>query len=83
MTDEYAENAAVWGRWQPRMLETDETAAAFMRLLARPQAELDQGSFELIVDGDARSIRLSWKKVHLDLREESLEWSSGPSASKD
>jgi hypothetical protein len=54
-----------------------------MRLLARPQAELDQGSFELIVDGDARSIRLSWKKVHLDLREESLEWSSGPSASKD
>ena len=83
MTDEFVENAAVWGRWQPRMLETDETAEAFMRLLARPQAELDQGCFELIVDGDAKSVRLSWKKVHLDLREEPLEWSKGSSASKD
>jgi len=83
MTDEFAENAAVWGRWQSRMLETDETAEAFMRLLARPQAELDQGSFELIVDGDAKNIRLSWKKVHLDLREEPLEWSRGSSAPKD
>jgi hypothetical protein len=79
MTDEYADNAAVFGRWQPRMLETDEAAEAFMRLLARPQAEIDQCNFELMVEGNADDIRLSWKKVHLDLREEPMEWSQGVS----
>ena len=79
MTDEYADNAAVFGRWQPRMLETDEAAEAFMRLLARPQAEIDQCNFELMVEGNADDIRLSWKKVHLDLREEPMEWSQGAS----
>src|SRR5690242_13474460 len=29
MTDEYAANPKVFGRWQPRMLETDEAAEAF------------------------------------------------------
>jgi NAD(P)-dependent dehydrogenase (short-subunit alcohol dehydrogenase family) len=79
MTDEFADNPQVFGRWQPRMLETDEAAEAFLRLLTRPQAELDQGNFEIIVEGSADAIRLSWKKVHLDLREESLEWSAGAS----
>jgi NAD(P)-dependent dehydrogenase (short-subunit alcohol dehydrogenase family) len=74
MTDEFAENPKVFGRWQSRMLETDEVAHAFLRLLTRPQAELDQGNFEIMVEGGADDIRLSWKKVHLDLREESIEW---------
>lgn len=73
MTDEYADNPQVFGRWQSRMLETDEVAEAFMRLLARPAAELDQGSFEIIAEGDPENIRLSWKKVYLDLREEPLK----------
>ena len=75
MTDEYADNPKVFGRWQPRMLETHEAAKAFMQLMSRPQAELDQGIFELMVDGPATDVRLSWKKVHVDLREESLPWS--------
>jgi hypothetical protein len=57
------------------MLETHEAAKAFMQLLSRSREELDQGIFELMVDGTAADIRLSWKKVHLDLREEPLQWS--------
>ena len=75
MTDEYAENPKVFGRWQPRMLETDEAAEACMQLLARPREELDQGMFALLVAGSVEKVRVTWKKVHLDLREEALEWS--------
>ncbi len=71
------DNPDVFGRWQPRMLETHEAAKAFMQLLSRSREELDQGIFELMVDGTAADIRLSWKKVHLDLREEPLQWSEG------
>jgi NAD(P)-dependent dehydrogenase (short-subunit alcohol dehydrogenase family) len=74
MTDEYANNPRVFGRWQPRMLETHEAAAAFMQLLARPQNELDQGMFELMVEGTADNVSITWKKVLLDLREEKLDW---------
>jgi len=75
MTGEYAENPKVFGRWQPRMLETHEVAQAFLHLLARPQKELDQGLFELLVEGSAEKVRVSWKQVALDLREETLDWS--------
>ena len=75
MTDEYAENPKVFGRWQPRMLETYEAAEAFMQLLARPKGETDQGMFELLVEGSVEDTRITWKKVQLDLREEALDWS--------
>ena len=77
MTEEYQDNADVFGRWQPRMLETHEAAEAFMRLLNRPREELDQGMFELMVTGSATEVHISWKKVHLDVREETLPWSEG------
>jgi NAD(P)-dependent dehydrogenase (short-subunit alcohol dehydrogenase family) len=77
MTEEYIDDPAVFGRWQPRMLETHEAAYAFMQLLARPLTELNQGIFELMVGGTSDDIRLSWKKVHLELREEDLDWSDG------
>jgi NAD(P)-dependent dehydrogenase (short-subunit alcohol dehydrogenase family) len=76
MTDDYADNPQVFGRWQSRMLETNEVAEAFLHLLTRPPAELDQGKFEIMVEGEASDIRLIWKKVHLDLREESIDWSA-------
>jgi len=75
MTGEYAENPKVFGRWQPRMLEMHEAGEACMQLLARPREELDLGMFELLVEGSAEKVRVTWKKVHLDLREEPLEWS--------
>lgn len=75
MTGEYAENPKVFGRWQPRMLETHEAAEAFLHLLTRPWEELRQGMFALLVEGSAERIRVTWERVHLDLREERLEWS--------
>jgi NAD(P)-dependent dehydrogenase (short-subunit alcohol dehydrogenase family) len=75
MTDEYADNPKVFGRWQPRMLETHEAAQAFMQLLACPAEEIDQGMFELLMEGSAEQARVTWKKVHLDVREEALDWS--------
>ena len=78
MTDDYADNPKVFGRWQPRMLETHEAAEAFLALAARPAAETDQGAFELLAEatGDDDRIAVTWKQVHLDVREEPLSWSA-------
>ena len=80
MTEEYAGNPKVFGRWQPRMLEPFEAARAVAELLARPGPELDLGSFELLVEGegqdDPEAVRLTWSQVHMDVREEALGWSA-------
>ena len=76
MTDQYADNPRVFGRWQPRMLEPNEAAKAFLQLLARPKEELDKGLFELMVDGVPEQIEVTWKHVALEVREEPLDWSS-------
>ena len=75
MTEQYSDNPKVFGRWQPRMLTTYEAAKAFMQLLSRSNAEIDQGLFELLVDGTPEDARVTWKRVHLDQREELLDWS--------
>ena len=36
---------------------------------------IEQGMFELLVEGSAEKARVTWKKVHLDLRQEPLNWS--------
>jgi NAD(P)-dependent dehydrogenase (short-subunit alcohol dehydrogenase family) len=79
MTDQYADNPKVFGRWQPRMLEPNEAAKAFMQLLGRPQADLDKGLFELMVEGAPDNVDVTWKRVQLDVREEAVEWSRGGS----
>ncbi len=88
MTDSYADNPKVFGRWQSRMLEPYEAAEAFLQLLARPTGDTDQGAFELLVenredssgDGEAAGgtapVSISWHQVHLDVREEPLAWSA-------
>ncbi len=82
MTDSYADNPKVFGRWQSRMLETHEAAEAFLQLLARPTEDTDQGAFELLVqnedgvDGTDAPVTISWHQVHLDVREEPLAWSA-------
>ncbi|HLW71112.1 MAG TPA: SDR family oxidoreductase [Candidatus Binataceae bacterium] len=75
MTGEYAENPKVFGRWQPRMLEPDEAARAFMQLLARSPEELRQGLFALMVEGDADAISVRWKQIELEVREAAIAWS--------
>ncbi len=65
MTDEYADNPKVFGRWQPRMLEPYEAASTFMELLAKPAEETEGGIFELLVEGTAEDIELIWQRVRL------------------
>ncbi|MBI2764320.1 MAG: SDR family oxidoreductase [Chloroflexi bacterium] len=76
MTGEYAENPKVFGRWQPRMLETSEAAEAFMQVLARPAEETNGGMFEVKADEVEAGMRVTWQEVKLDAREEPLAWSS-------
>ena len=81
MTSDYADNEKVYGRWQPRMLETYECAEAFAQLLSQPQEETDLGMFELLVDaadptdGPTGTITVTWKQVHLNVVEDDLPWS--------
>jgi NAD(P)-dependent dehydrogenase (short-subunit alcohol dehydrogenase family) len=81
MTDEYADNPRVFGRWQPRMLETYEAAQACMQLFARSADELKDGLFELMVGGDATAVKVTWKRVALEVREEPLDWSEAQTLS--
>ena len=80
MTGEYAENAKVFGRWQPRMLETHEAAEALLQLLHQPSQSTAGGMYELMVDpaaADAQGgVEVTWKQVHLDVREEAVAWSA-------
>ncbi|NNL84501.1 MAG: SDR family oxidoreductase [Myxococcales bacterium] len=65
MTDEYAENEAVYGRWQPRMLEPWEAARSVLELLAQSDEALDQGLFQLSVSGTAEAASTAWERVTL------------------
>ena len=74
MTDSYADNEKVFGRWQPRMLETHECAGALAELLTKEAGDLDQGLFQLTVEGESKdSVRTRWERVHLDVRRNPLD----------
>lgn len=75
MTEEYADNPKVFGRWQPRMLEPYEAAGSVTQLLSRPASELNLGNFKLCVAGTAEETRLSWSQVELEVKDRALEWS--------
>ena len=75
MTEEYADNARVFGRWQPRMLEPFEAAHAVSQLLSRLAAELNLGHFKLAVGGTPQQISLTWSQVQLDVKDQALAWS--------
>lgn len=80
MTDEYSENPKVFGRWQPRMLETHEAARCFLQALARPRDELRGAMFELIVEpaeGESpQHVRTTWKAVSFGITETLTPWSA-------
>ena len=75
MTEEYADNPKVFGRWQPRMLEPYEAAEPMAQLFDRPAEELNLGNYKLCVGGSAEQVRLSWSRVGIAVQEESLGWS--------
>lgn len=76
MTEEYAENPKVYGRWQPRMLEPFEAARCVTRLLCRPAAELNLGNFKLVAGGTADAMSLAWREVRLEATDAPLAWSA-------
>jgi NAD(P)-dependent dehydrogenase (short-subunit alcohol dehydrogenase family) len=76
MTGEYAENPKVFGRWQPRMLETHEAAEAFLQLVQQPTEATDRAMFELMVDAADAGVEVTWKQVHFDVREERVAFSA-------
>lgn len=77
MTEAYADNPKVFGRWQSRMLETHEAAEAVAQLLSRPREELDLGNYKLRAEGDADDLALTWSQVKLEVDDQPLAWSTG------
>ncbi|MFO0744188.1 MAG: SDR family oxidoreductase [Myxococcota bacterium] len=79
MTEAYAENAKVFGRWQPRMLSTEEAATALFQLLLRPRAELAERFFQLEVGAAPElgpsAVKTHWATVRLEPEIQPLEWS--------
>jgi len=79
MTEEYADNPKVFGRWQDRMLEPHEASKALMQLLSRPAEELDDRFFQLLVDGAPElgegGIRPRWSEIAITVSDKALEWS--------
>jgi len=74
MTQDYADNPKVFGRWQSRMLETHEAARSVAELLLQPAADLDLGNFRLNVSGPPEAITTRWSQVRLDVRDEPVAW---------
>jgi NAD(P)-dependent dehydrogenase (short-subunit alcohol dehydrogenase family) len=74
MTEEYATNPKVFGRWQPRMLEPFEAARSVTQLLGRSHEELNLGNFKLGVGGSAEALELKWSRVSIDVNESAVDW---------
>jgi NAD(P)-dependent dehydrogenase (short-subunit alcohol dehydrogenase family) len=73
MTEEYADNPKVFGRWQPRMLEPFEAAHGVTQLLGRPAEELNLGNYKLGVSGTAEAIELKWTEIKIEVEEKELD----------
>jgi hypothetical protein len=73
MTEEYADNPKVFGRWQPRMLEPFEAAHGVTQLLGRPPEELNLGNYKLGVSGTAEDIELKWTEIKIKVDEKELD----------
>lgn len=79
MTEEYANNAKVFGRWQSRMLEPYEAAQTLVQLLGRPHAELDDRFFQVVVDDAPElgegGVRTRWSEIAITTADRPLAWS--------
>lgn len=72
MTEEYADNEKVFGRWQPRMLEPYEAAHGVTQLLGRNAEDLDLGNYKLGVGGTKENIELKWTQIKIDVNESEM-----------
>jgi len=67
MTEAYAENAKVFGRWQPRMLTSVEAAHALFQLIGRPNEDVAGRFFQLeAAETPESKMALTWSEVRLD-----------------
>jgi len=73
MTEEYADNPKVFGRWQPRMLEPFEAAHGVTQLLGRSPTDLNLGNYKLGVGGTAEDINLKWTEIEIEINEKELD----------
>lgn len=76
MTAEYATNARLFDRWQPRMLETSEAALLLLQLLALPREEIAGRLFQLNLDANEvqAHLRAFWSEVQIAVQERALPW---------
>jgi NAD(P)-dependent dehydrogenase (short-subunit alcohol dehydrogenase family) len=72
MTEEYADNEKVFGRWQPRMLEPYEAAHGVTQLLGRNAEDLDLGNYKLGVGGTKENVELKWTQIKIDVNESEM-----------
>ena len=72
MTEAYADNPNVFGRWQPRMLEPYEAAHGVTQLLGNKPEDLNLGHYKLAVSGTAEDITLKWTQIMIDVSERDL-----------
>ena len=73
MTEAYADNPKVFGRWQPRMLEPFEAAHGVTQLLGRKPEDLNLGNYKLGVGGTTEDIALKWTQIKIDVNEQDLD----------
>ena len=78
MTEAYADNPKVFGRWQARMLEPDELAHVFLTLLHRPAPATDGHIYQLDVDRrpDGQALQATWSEVALGVTTAPADWSA-------
>lgn len=77
MTGAYAENPKVFGRWQPRMLETYEAAEAFLQVLAQDPQSTNGRMYECMVEGEAEGaskVTVRWQEVSLQAEETPVDF---------
>lgn len=80
MTEAYADNPKVYGRWQPRMLAPEEASTALFALLGRSRDDLNERFFQLEVtaapEHGERGVATTWAEVRLDPTVVTPAWAS-------
>ena len=78
MTEAYADNPKVFGRWQPRMLEPWEASSSLAALLCRSNEELAGKFFQVNVHGEQgdSEVAVTWSEIAMRHEEQTLSWST-------
>lgn len=75
MTESFAENAKVFGRWQSRMLEPHEAGQALLRLLVQPREETNRRVYQLEVATSEPGLRVTWREMRMETHPTAAAWS--------